>query len=318
MWVVTNIAADHLGLQDIDTLDQLAEVKAVITRITRPDGWCVVNGDDPRTLAMRLESPARPWVFSRQSEAPAIRQVLGEGGRATTLIDGWVAVLEPGGDADPLVPVVDVPMTLAGLSRFNVENALAATSAGLGVGLPKSAVVEGLRSFRPDPELNPGRMNVYSLGSTTVVLDLAHNEVGLEALLEIGRGLLPRGSRLLVVVGTAGDRTDDVLRGIGEIGACGADLMVVAHKPKYLRGRELDEMDRLFKEGAEAVGITGIESHGSELEAVEELVAGAQPGDVIAVMCQAQRVEIDAWLRELGGTVDDPDTLRAKVEAAAG
>ena len=62
--VVTNVSADHLGLHGIDTLDQLAEVKAVITRITRPDGWCVVNGDDPRTMAMRLGSPARPWVFS--------------------------------------------------------------------------------------------------------------------------------------------------------------------------------------------------------------------------------------------------------------
>ena len=92
--VVTNISADHLGLQGIDTLDQLAEVKAVITRITRSDGWCVVNGDDPRTLAMRLDSPARPWVFCREQDAPAVRQVLNEGGRATTLIDGWISVIE--------------------------------------------------------------------------------------------------------------------------------------------------------------------------------------------------------------------------------
>ncbi|MGH9119950.1 MAG: Mur ligase family protein [Acidimicrobiales bacterium] len=316
--VVTNISADHLGLQGIDSLDQLAEVKAVITRITRPDGWCVVNGDDPRTMAMRLDSPARTWVFCRDPDAPAVRQVLNEGGRATTLIDGWVAVVEPRGDADPLVPAVDVPMTLAGISRFNVENALAAASAGLGVGLPKPAVVDGLRSFRPDPELNPGRMNVYSLGPLTVVLDLAHNEVGLEALVEIGRGLLPAEARLHLVVGTAGDRSDEVLRGIGEIGARGADVMVVAHKPKYLRGRELDEMDRLFKEGAEAVGVTDVASYDSELEAIEAMVDRAEPGDVIAVMCHAQRVEIDAWLRDRGGTVDDPDTLRAKVVAATG
>jgi cyanophycin synthetase len=44
--VVTNISADHLGVDGIDTLDQLAEVKAVITKITKPDGWCVLNADD--------------------------------------------------------------------------------------------------------------------------------------------------------------------------------------------------------------------------------------------------------------------------------
>ena len=82
-------------------------------------------------------------------------------------------------------------MTLSGLSHCNVENALAAVGAGLAVGLPRAAVIEGLRSFRPGPEDNPGRMNVYSLGGVTVVLDLAHNEAGVTALLEVLRGLQP-------------------------------------------------------------------------------------------------------------------------------
>ena len=73
-------------------------------------------------------------------------------------------------------------MTLAGLSRFNLENALAAASAALGAGLPREAVVEGLTSFAPGPELNPGRMNIYTLEDATVILDLAHNEAGLDAL----------------------------------------------------------------------------------------------------------------------------------------
>ena len=80
-------------------------------------------------------------------------------------------------------------MTLAGLSRFNVENALAAASAALAIGIPRETVIEGLRTFRPDAEHNPGRMNVFSVGDVTVVIDLAHNEAGLEALLEIMDGV---------------------------------------------------------------------------------------------------------------------------------
>src|SRR6185436_10415699 len=114
-------------------------------------------------------------------------------------------------DPDPLVRVIDVPMTLAGLSRFNLENALAAASAALGAGLPREAVVEGLKSFAPGPELNPGRMNIYSLHDTTVIVDLAHNEAGLDALIEVMNGLRGPGARTLLGLGTAGDRTDDLV-----------------------------------------------------------------------------------------------------------
>ena len=82
------------------------------------------------------------------------------------MIDGWVSVLFPDGDPDPLVELVDVPMTLAGLSRFNVENTLAAASAGLAIGLSRARVVEGLRTFLPDAEHNPGRMNFFSVATS--------------------------------------------------------------------------------------------------------------------------------------------------------
>ena len=71
--VVTNISADHLGLGGIDTLDQLAEVKAVITKITKPTGWCVLNADDPRTFAMRLGTKAQIWVFTVDPDSPSGR-----------------------------------------------------------------------------------------------------------------------------------------------------------------------------------------------------------------------------------------------------
>ena len=199
--VVTNISADHLGLGGIDTLDQLAEVKAVITKITKPTGWCVLNADDPRTFAMRLGTRARVWVFTTDPDSPSGRAVLEAGGRVTTVLDGWVAVLEGGRDPVPVVPVVDVPMTLAGLSRVNLENVLAVTSATLALGFTAEQVADGLRTFSPG-ENNPGRMNIWTVpvadGTASVVIDLAHNEAGLEALLEIMNGIRPAGRMLLL------------------------------------------------------------------------------------------------------------------------
>jgi cyanophycin synthetase len=315
--VVTNVTADHLGLHGIDTVDQLAEVKGVVARITKKSGWAVLNADDPRVFAMRTTTPARPWVFSRDSDSPALREVLAHGGRATTVIDGWISVLE-GPRADPLVEVVDVPMTLSGLSRFNVENALAAASAALAAGIDRSHVVAGLRSFRPDPEHNPGRMNFFTLGEVSVVMDLAHNEVGLEAMIEIMRGVRAPGCRLLLGLGAVGDRQDELIEMLGEIAARDADVVVIGHKLHYLRGRTVEELEGLLRAGAERVGVTDIAAYPTELESLQALVGLAEPGDVVGLMCHAERQQVYDWLAGQGATVDTPEQLRVKVDRASG
>jgi cyanophycin synthetase len=315
--VVTNVTADHLGLQGIDTVDQLAEVKGVVARITKKSGWAVLNADDPRVFAMRTTTPARPWVFSRDPDSPALREILSHGGRATTVLDGWITVLD-GNRADPLLEVADVPMTLSGLSRFNVENALAATSAALAAGIARPHVVSGLRSFLPDAEHNPGRMNFFTLGEFSVVMDLAHNEAGLEAMVEIMRGVREPGRRLLLGLGAVGDRQDDLLEMLGEIAARDADVVAIGHKQNYLRGRTMEELESLLRAGAERVGMTDIASYPTELESLQALVAVAEPGDVVGLMCHAERQEVYSWLEKQGATPDTPEQLTSKVDRAAG
>ena len=314
--VVTNISADHLGLGGIDTLDQLAEVKAVITKITKPSGWCVLNADDPRTLAMRLGTKAQIWVFTRDPNSPGGRTVLSGGGRITTLLGGWVCVLGPGADPLQVVEVIDVPMTLAGLSRVNVENVLAVTSATLALGFSVEQVADGLRSFDPN-ENNPGRMNIWTLpvpgGAISVVIDLAHNEAGLEALLEIMSGIRPPHGRLLLGVGTAGDRGDEVFVRLGEIAALGADVVEIVNKGDYLRGRSMAEISGLITEGAAHAGMAIQRAHDSELGGLVSLVDQARHEDVVAIMTHQDREELDRWLLDHQATRDDAGALRAKV-----
>jgi cyanophycin synthetase len=314
--VVTNISADHLGLGGIDTLDQLAEVKAVITKITKPDGWCVLNADDPRTFAMRLGTKAQIWVFTRDPDSPSGRNVLSERGRVTILLDGWICVLRPGADPLEVIEVIDVPMTLAGLSKVNVENVLAVTSATLALGFSVEQVADGLRSFDPN-ESNPGRMNIWTLpisgGAISVVIDLAHNEAGLEALLEIMNGIRLPGARSLLGVGTAGDRTDDVFVRLGEIAAVGADVVEIVHKQNYLRGRSMEQINELISEGAAHAGMAIERAHDSELDGLMSLLGQARDGDVVAIMTHQDREILDRWLLERGGSRDSADVLRAKV-----
>ena len=321
--VVTNVAADHLGLNGIDTLDQLAEVKAIPTLIVKPTGWTVLNGEDPRVWAMRHRAKGRIWAFALDPNAPALREAVAAGGRGITVLDGEIVVLTPGRDPDRLVKVVDVPMTLAGLSRINIANALGATAAGLALGLARTAVVEALRSFRPDPVLNAGRFNTYSVplatgGSATVVVDMAHNEAGLEALLEVCRGLAAPGGRVRMGIGGTGDRLPEANAALGEIAGRGADHVVLAHKLKYLRGMSLAQMDALLRAGLARSGVADVAGFDSEVEALGTLLAAADDGDAIGLMCHDQRGPVGELLAERGATVDDPRTIRRKVIAAKG
>ncbi|NUR81227.1 MAG: tetratricopeptide repeat protein [Dermatophilaceae bacterium] len=321
--VVTNVSADHLGLQGIDTLDQLAEVKAIVTTVTKPQGWVVLNGDDPRVWAMRLGIKAKPWAFSLDPASPALWESINAGGRGITVLDGEIVVLSPNGDPDRLVKIVDVPMTLSGLSQNNIANALAGAAAALGLGVPRSAVVEGLRTFAPDPEHNWGRLNTYSLplaqgGKATVIMDMAHNEAGLEALLDVARGLAAPGGAVRLGLGCAGDRADEAIIAMGEIAGHGAEEVVLKIARHYLRGRQPEELLGLFRDGLAKVGVLDVPDYGTELEAVEALEPHALDGDVIALMCHAERTEVDRWIRDHGGKVDDARTIRRKVVAARG
>lgn len=321
--IVTNVTADHLGVQGIDTVDQLAEVKSIITRVTRKEGWVVLNGDDPRVRAMATEASGRIWMFSLDPDSPALRETVERGGRGMTVLQGDIVILRRGADPDRLIRILDVPMTLSGLSEHNIANALAAAAGGLGLGLPREAVVEGLRTFAPDLEHNPGRMNVWTLplptgGKATMIIDLAHNEAGLEALLNVAEGLRPPGDRVHLGLGGVGDRTDEILIGLGEIAGRRADRVHVVHKGHYLRGRTMEDLESQFAHGLANVGAVSTGSSEDEVEGLAALVEQMADGDVGALMVHRDREGVVAWLSEHGAHQDTPRQIRKKVVAARG
>jgi len=300
--VVTNVSADHLGLLGVHTIEQLAEVKSVVVRIIKASGWTVLNADDPLVRAMRLVSRARPWFYSPDPENPHLDEALEAGGRAITVADGQIVVLGRGHDPTRIAAVADVPLTLAGASRVNMANVLAATAAALAVGVPLDAVRTGLATFTGGAEQNAGRLNVYRFGSTAIVLDLAHNEASLASLLEVAGALRGPGGVLAVVVGTAGDRTDEAIHAMGAMAAAAADRVVVAARIRYLRGREPGEMEELWRAGAAESGIVAAEETADELSGLVLLLDAALPdGSVIAVCALEQRPEIVAEITRREG-----------------
>jgi len=159
-------------------------------------------------------------------------------------------------------------------------------------------------------------MNMFTLDGVTVVMDLAHNEAGLEALVEVLRGVREPGRRILLGLGAVGDRQDELLETLGEMAARDSDVVAIGHKQRYLRGRSTDEMDVLLRNGAARVGVSDVPSYPTELASLQALVAQAGPGDAVGIMCHAERDEVLAWLVEQGAEADTPATLREKVSRA--
>jgi cyanophycin synthetase len=313
--VVTNVSADHLDLHGIRTLDQLAEVKSLITRITRPEGWDVLNADDPRVLAMRRHATGRPWLFTLDPGHPAIRDVLRDGGRATTVIEGSIAILRDH-RYHPLIRLLDVPATLAGVSSIYTANVLAAASAALAIGLAPRAVAKGLRSFVLDQAANPGRANLFTLEGRTVVVDYAHNEAGMRGLTEILQGLCPPGAETWLTIGTAGDRTDAILHAFAMYAALGADHLAFAELPKYLRGRSREDILQRLEAGAARVGVRDVPAYADELKALKATMAASSTGDVVSATVLAMRPQVFRWLERQGARPLTPRDVRRLARAA--
>jgi cyanophycin synthetase len=297
--VVTNIAADHLGRDGVETLDDMAEVKSVVVRATRPTGWVVVNAEDRRALSMRHATVARPFGFALSPDVPGIDAILAEGGSAISVREGEV-VRQEDGDWRSLLDVSAIPITFGGQSRHNVANALAGTAAALAVGLPLSSVLAGLRTFTPSAGHNPGRMNVFELDGVLILVDYGHNEDGLSALMELAKALTGPAGLVHLVLNGLGDRPAELIFGLARAGAQLSDTMVIAERESAPRGRPAEEHFGLLRAGAEAGGKTDVLSLPTEVEAARVVLERARPGDVCSIMCHAERVEMANWLEEIG------------------
>jgi cyanophycin synthetase len=313
--VVTNVSADHLGLQGIDTVEELAEVKGTVVAITRRDGWAVLNADDPLVWGMRRRTRANLYPFSLEGRSGRVEEALDGGGRAAVLEKGWIVLRAAGRRPRKIAEAAALPVTFAGVSRYNIANALAAAAACDALGLTTRQIAAGLRSFHLDAAANPGRLNLFEREGTYALVDFAHNEAGLAGLMDVARAVAGKHA-VRLAYGTAGDRTDEILHRLGVLAAA-ADDLVIAEKRHYLRGRDLGEMNAILRGGAREGGYRGaIETRASELGALKTLVKRAAQGDVCAVMAHVERGELFDWLASAGFRPVDADRLRSLLRGA--
>ena len=256
--ILTNVTSDHLDLQGIHTLPELAEVKSTICLMTKPKGWVVLNADDEFVAAIARRVRGKVAFFSLEGDRSArVRRHLSRGGRAYLVRRGELGEAN-GKRFTPIADLRDIPIAFGGLARHNVANALAASGGARALGASIEGVARGLTDFRASADTSPGRLNVFRNGRRVVIVDFAHNEAGINAVMDVAEGIASgaagRMAPITIVIGTAGDRPDDTLRGIGKIAAQRAQRVAIKETLHYLRGRTRKSVIGELLEGVQSGG----------------------------------------------------------------
>ncbi|MBX3289452.1 MAG: cyanophycin synthetase [Acidobacteria bacterium] len=248
--VVLNVASDHLGLKDVNTLEDLARVKSVVPRAVGKNGWAVLNAEDELVYKMRDLVDGRVVCFSMDEDHPNIRRRAERGRVSCVFENGYVTILK-GKWKVRVEKVVNIPLTYGGRAEFMIQNVLAATLACFVHGVTIEDIRVGLTTFNAGTAQTPGRLNFIEVGQVTVLMDYAHNPAGFRGLSSFV-GKLPNKYRT-VVINVPGDRRDEDIREMGLIAGENFDRIVI-RTGHYLRGRDPKEISDLIQEGIAASG----------------------------------------------------------------
>jgi cyanophycin synthetase len=279
--VVTNIGeGDHLGLNFITTVEDLAVVKRVIVQNVAPGGTAVLNAADPMVVNMAALCPGGVTFFARDAQHPVMNMHRAQG-RRVVYVDGN-AILAAEGRNVQRIELADIPLTRNGAIGFQVENAMAAIGAAWGLGLAWEVVRAGLKTFISDAQTAPGRFNLFTYNGATVIADYGHNPDAIAALVAAVESM-PAKHRSVVISG-AGDRRDEDIRRQTEILGDAFDS-VLLYEDACQRGRAEGEVVRLLREGlAHAKRAKTIKEIKGEFAAIDTALAELAEGDLCLIL----------------------------------
>lgn len=286
--IVTNVSADHIGLGGIETVEQMAKVKAVVPETVFPHGFAILNADDDLVYNMRKGLDCNIALFSMDENNLRIKEHCEDGGYAAVFENGFVSILK-GSWKIRVHKVVDIPLTYSGKATHNIINTLPAVLATYLYGNTNiDDIKQALRTFIPSDVQTPGRLNLFQFKKFQLLLDFAHNPAGLHLLGEFIQRI-DATPKVGIITGT-GDRRDEDIRGLGCIASQYFDEIII-RQDSSLRGRTSKEIIDLLLEGingdkSKDIPVTIMKT---EKEAIIHAYKNALPGSIIVLL--ADKVE---------------------------
>ena len=300
--VVTNIGkGDHLGLNYITTVEDLAVLKRVIVKNVAPDGIAVLNAADPVVAAMASECPGAVIFFAADSHHPVMAAHRAQG-HGVVYVEGG-AIVAAAGDWRHAIPLAQIPLTRHGTIAFQVENAMAAVAAAWAAGIDWGSIRAGLASFSNDAGTAPGRFNLFTYNGATVIADYGHNPDAIAALVQAVEAIPAR--RRSVVISGAGDRRDEDIREQTRILGNAFDEAIL-YQDQCQRGRADGEVLALLRQGLSgARRTTSVTEIRGEFLAIDTALARLTPGDLCLILID----QVEEALAHITRRIAEVETL---------
>jgi len=287
--VVTNVAADHLGLKDVNTLEDLARVKAVVPRSVSPKGFAILNAEDENVYPMRKLVSGRVVYFAMDENNENIRRNARRGGISCVYENGFITLLK-GKWKVRVERAINVPLTYGGRAGFMIQNVLAATLACFVHGVSLEDIRVGLTTFTPSTAQTPGRLNFIEIKDFTLLIDFAHNPAGLLGLQDF-IGKLPYISKTGILSGV-GDRRDEDLREMGRIAGGMFDRLII-RRGDHLRGRSEEAVYELLQAGVKESGRSPqVEIVKETEESVLHALDSAKAGELVVILADSVKEDL--------------------------
>ncbi len=290
--IITNVSTDHIGLGGIDTLEQMAKVKAVVAETVFKHGYAILNADDDLVYEIKNGLDCNIGLFSMDENNTRIKEHCNKGGLATVFENGYVTIMK-GNWKIRVAKVADIPITYGGKAIHNIMNTLPAVLATyLYRDIKVDDIKDALEKFVPSPTQTPGRLNFFKFKHFDFLVDFAHNQAGLQLLTDFVSKL--EGSPKVGIISGTGDRRDEDIRDLGRISASCFDEIII-RQDKNLRGRTAEAIVQLLVEGindtkTKDIPVTIIYN---EKEAIMHAYNTAKPGSLITVMCDVVAEALD-------------------------
>jgi cyanophycin synthetase len=294
--VVTNIGTgDHLGLNYITTVEDLAVLKRVIVQNVADHGYAVLNAADPIVAAMAANCPGEIIFFAADRHNPLMTSHRAQGQRVVYVENAELVAAQ--GAFEHRIPLSQIPITRNGAIGFQLENVMAAVAAAWAVNTAWPAIDAGLRSFANDSDNAPGRFNIFDYRGATLIADYGHNPDAMLALVSAVDTMPAR--RRMVVISGAGDRRDEDIREqtriLGEVFD-----EVLLYQDQCQRGREDGEVIALLREGLQGAKRTReIREIRGEFVAIDTALANIKEGDLCLILVD----QVDEALAYIAGKV---------------
>ncbi|HSN48713.1 MAG TPA: cyanophycin synthetase [Flavobacterium sp.] len=303
--VVTNVTDDHLGLNDIDNVEQLARVKAVVAQSTFDNGTAILNADDDLVYQMKNNLDCNIALFSMDANNERIKKHCSEGGLAA-FIENDYFMISKGEWKTRIAAVNEVPLTFSGTCEFMVKNILPALLAASISNFSFEAITSGLQSFIPSPSLTPGRMNIFQFRNFRLMVDYAHNTDGYIQMKKFMEQV--SASRKTGIISATGDRRVEDIKNIGRYSAQMFDEIIIRHD-RDNRGRTTEELSQFLSEGVREVNADiNIRVISDEIASIQYAIDNAKTGEFIFV-CADDIQNTLAYVQEQVDKENAPITL---------